>query len=470
VRIKVGSLSLNGSIVADGASATYGSGSGGGIRLDVSALTGSGAIYARGGTNTSFGAGGGGRIALYYDTSTLPVANIVASGGQTGTGSNSTRNGGAGTIYLKDNAKTNGDLILDNRGIDSGENSTQIKSLGRAVIAIITHDSLVKNGASWISGALAGFKVNPNVNQKQFFTVKDNNPDTIFIDPADGNLNSVAAVGDTYSGVFAFNSLKVLGKSRVSCLEQLYVDTELVVDNSTLLTNEIYANRILLQNGGLLSHPSATTSNTYRLTLGVVTDLTIDATSKIDVSGRGYLGGGQGGNSGNIGMTFGNTATGGSVYYNGGSYGGLGGVSVWGGTVNNSYGNLNLPDESGSGGGGNLGGNGGGLVKITAGTLNLAGGIVADGSGTVTSYTGAGSGGGILVNAGDLSGNGTISVKGGSTASTNYGAGGGGRIAIYYHTNSLLPDNIIASGGKSGDGTIASRNGGNGTVHYSLLP
>ena len=112
---------------------------------------------------------------------------------------------------------------------------------------------------------------------------------------------------------------------------------------------------------------------------------------------------------------------------------------------------------------------GGGLVKITTGTLSLAGGILADGGTTV--YAGAGSGGGILINAGAVSGTGTISARGGSaTANTNYGAGGGGRIAVYYTTNTLSIDNILASGGKSGDGSIASRNGGNGTVRFSLLP
>ncbi|MFA7402346.1 MAG: Ig-like domain-containing protein, partial [Pelobacteraceae bacterium] len=66
------------------------------------------------------------------------------------------------------------------------------------------------------------------------------------------------------------------------------------------------------------------------------TDLTIDATSKMDVTGKGYLGSWQGGNGG-FARTIGNTTSGTSNdYFNGGSYGGLGGISN--GTVNAAYG------------------------------------------------------------------------------------------------------------------------------------
>ena len=114
MRIAAGSVILDGSIQADGGSGTYysGGGSGGGVRIDADTLTGSGHIYARGGANTNAnrygGAGGGGRIAIYYQTMSLPVGNIVANGGKSGDGSNSGRNGGAGTIYLKAAARQYG--------------------------------------------------------------------------------------------------------------------------------------------------------------------------------------------------------------------------------------------------------------------------------------------------------------------------------------------------------------------------
>ena len=120
VKISAGTMSLLGSIQADGGTVPYsGGGSGGGIQINVGTLTGSGTISARGGAatgNTNYGAGGGGRIAIHYGVNALPTANINASGGKGGDGSNTARNSGAGTIYLKDNVRSLGDLIVDNRG------------------------------------------------------------------------------------------------------------------------------------------------------------------------------------------------------------------------------------------------------------------------------------------------------------------------------------------------------------------
>lgn len=227
------------------------------IRLDVGALSGSGSIRANGGAGGTTGddgsGGGGGRIALYYTTSTLPASNITASGGKGGDGATILRNGGAGTVYLKDSAKAYADLTIDNRGLDSRENSTVLKSLGRRVVSIINNNSLVDAGASWTPDAFTGMKVNPNVTQPQFFTVTNNTADTIFTNPAGGYLNSVAAVGDTYSGVFALNNLRLLGKARVYCNEQFNIASELLADDAILATNEVYAGKTTLLNGGLLS-------------------------------------------------------------------------------------------------------------------------------------------------------------------------------------------------------------------------
>ena len=72
-----------------------------------------------------------------------------------------------------------------------------------------------------------------------------------------GNLNSLAVVGDTYSGVFALNTLQVLGKAKVYCNEQFNIASELLLDNATLVTNEAYAGKITIRNGGVLSQPQA---------------------------------------------------------------------------------------------------------------------------------------------------------------------------------------------------------------------
>jgi hypothetical protein len=83
--------------------------------------------------------------------------------------------------------------------------------------------------------------------------------------------------------------------------------------------------------------------------------LTIDASSHVDVSDRGYLGGLRDSNNGQSGRTLNNTSNGGSTRRNGGSYGGAGGFGNAGGTVNVLYGTSQDPDAPGSGGGSDSG-------------------------------------------------------------------------------------------------------------------
>jgi hypothetical protein len=413
VKLTTGTLSLYGSILANGGVASMGCGSGGGILINAGTLSGSGTISASGGsapTYTSYGSGGGGRIAVYYGTNTLPTANIVASGGQSGNGSVPSRNGGAGTIYLKDNAKTDGDVIVNNGGIATSSITT---------IAGSDYDQLNVTGGAQISvtGNIT-FDTNTVITGNQTFTGGITTPGNLTLNG--GNVTVAGAVNVTGT--------------------------------------------LSLTNGSVLTQYGATTTAQYALNV-TAASVSIDSTSKIDVSGKGYLGGYQGGNSTNTGMTFGNTTTGGSTQYTGGSYGGLGGISNYGGTVNATYGNMQQPGEVGSGGGGSgaPGGDGGGLVKLTTGTLSLYGSILANGG---VASMGCGSGGGILINAGTLSGSGTISASGGSAPTyTSYGSGGGGRIAVYYGTNTLPTANIVASGGQSGNGSVSSRNGGAGTIY-----
>src|SRR5574341_7489 len=489
VKIRATSLTVDGSIVADGAGAinasgaAEGAGSGGGILINVSTLSGSGTISAKGGASiynstqaSGGGAGGGGRIAVYYDTMTLPTANIVASGGKSGDGSKSSYNGGAGTVYLKSTAQSQGDLVIDNRSTTSSDSSTPIQAIGSGTISALTPTSLTNNSAAWTPGALKGLKINPNIAQDATFSVVENDATTLYIDPAEGDLTQAASMGNTYTGVYSFNAMKVIGASKVRCDDRFVIDSGLTIDGSTFVTTGITADMVTLTNGGVLTHGAATTTTVYSLDLNTATSLTIDASSRIDVAGKGYLGGYQGGNSTNNGRTYGNTTMNGSTTQNGGSYGGLGGLfyTASNGMVNAVYGNIMDPNEVGSGGGaysnGWPGGNGGGLVKIRATSLTVDGSIVADGAGAINASgatEGAGSGGGILINVSTLSGSGTISAKGGASVasyasglpSAGGGAGGGGRIAVYYDMLTLPAANIIASGGKSGDGRKPAYNG-----------
>ena len=54
-----------------------------------------------------------GRIAVYYGANTFPVAKMVPCGGNVG------RVSAAGTIYLKDNAQSKGEVIISNVGFST---------------------------------------------------------------------------------------------------------------------------------------------------------------------------------------------------------------------------------------------------------------------------------------------------------------------------------------------------------------
>jgi hypothetical protein len=117
-----GTLTLNGTITANGISDTPahgGCGSGGSILLNIGTLQGSGSISANGGSGRSDcdgGAGGGGRIAIYCTNhTTFSFADqVFALGGGPFT-CPSQLWGGAGTIYFE-NASQSGELLVENGG------------------------------------------------------------------------------------------------------------------------------------------------------------------------------------------------------------------------------------------------------------------------------------------------------------------------------------------------------------------
>jgi len=440
IRLKAGALTVDGSILADGGNATTGAGggSGGSIRIDATVVGGSGIIRAKGGTNTSSGGGGGGgRIALYYGTLNLPQANISATGGTGAT------NGGPGSIYFKNSAMTRGQLLIDNRGIDTANQLTPLPGIDRGKVSALTATSLTSSTGGWLSGALKGQKFNPNLAQDKTFTIIDNTATTLYIDPTEGDLTQVSAVGNSYAGIFAPESLTITGKARILSASKLQATGDLIVDGGSLYTayNDITADTVTVKNSGLIAHLAATKSATYKLELNALTLLTIDATSRIDVTALGYLGGET------SGRTYGNTTTGGSVYFNGGSYGGLGGRYNSGYAVNSVYGDPLDPSDPGSAGGSydTFGGNGGGVIRLKAGTLTVDGSILADG-GNATTGAGGGSGGSIRIDATVVGGSGIIRAKGGTNTSSG-GGGGGGRIALYYGTLNLPQANISVGGG-----------------------
>ena len=107
--ITSGTLTVNGTVTANGANGTPnygGGGSGGSIYLTAGTFAGSGSITANGGNGTFSGGGGGGRVAVYYSSSNTFSGTDTATVGSAGSG------GTNGTVIAVDS--TNNDLFINN--------------------------------------------------------------------------------------------------------------------------------------------------------------------------------------------------------------------------------------------------------------------------------------------------------------------------------------------------------------------
>jgi len=229
---------------------------------------------------------------------------------------------------------------------------------------------------------------------------------------------------------------------------------DIVIDQNTIWTEGTYTyENVHITNGATLTFDGKVTLNAQ--------NLTIDPASSISADGKGH-GPCNGPGAGDTkvrsvqGFMWWDTFINGG----GGGYGGKGGDGGDGAIGGPAYGSFTEPEDLGSGGGtiyySNVawnGGAGGGAIRITAGTLTVAGSISANGnngtdwSGGGINWTyiwgGGGSGGSIYLTTSALTGSGPITANGGDGAG---GGGAGGRIAIYYNA-STFNGNISANGG-----------------------
>ena len=245
-------------------------------------------------------------------------------------------------------------------------------------------------------------------------------------------IANLTAINTAYSVTFTQSTA-------ISATNSSYDGQDLIVDGQNqIFTNVILTidgshqfNSVQLINGAVLTHSS---SPTVKLELTSNT-FVIDADSRIDLTAKGHL------------------PTSAVTGSSGGSYGGLGGIFIYGGTTNAVFGSPTLPTDHGIGGIGLDGDktHGGGSIKISTDNLTIHGQIIADGQRFYTFYTpqGGGSGGSILLDVGMLNGTGTIESSGGSGYTFNGGGGGGGgRIAVHYDSTTFdLQNNIINLGG-----------------------
>lgn len=519
VRLDVGgTLTVTGSILADGgvggaAVNGGGGGSGGSIYITTGTIAGSGAISADGGnggnsTNTNnedAAGGGGGRIAIFYDTnSSYNFAVALAGKGLKGASAALASDGAVGTTFIL-NRKTD-DGVGDLR-ITSGLNLSDGTDFARTNITI-------DSGASVLCDA----QTTLNFTASNNFT---DNGSTFTCSSAITTLNISAGATLTTTGITW--TISSTDTTNISAATWTSSGTNALTFSKNGSTMDWTVTNALTLNNFTITGPTNNTTGTANT--GVITmnnaidvdlvstnilagvdwtgllSLGIDASSSINASERGCDGGtATGGNGYGPDATTGIcaiTTTGygdgvpnsASRYGGGGDYGGAGGAS-FDGAGGSTYGTNTAPTFLGSGGGagGTNGGNGGGRIRIdVSGELSLGAGgdILADGGAGVDSGSGAvagggGSGGSIYITAGSLAGSGTISADGGAGGSTSASGqdgagGGGGRIAIYYGSDgsdflsTMTAGNSVTGGATSGSGGLAGSNGTLYTFQYVVF-
>ncbi len=367
-------------------------GSGGGlVRITANRAQIDGAILANGGSGGwgSGGSGSGGGIRL--DVVTLSGGGRVEANGGTPTESGGGGGGGRVAVYY---------TSLDGFGV-----ANQVTAHG------------ARGGSGWGGAGAVG----------TVYLRQTGSLGTLLLTNHGTTVGLWTPLGGATETVFQVDNLVISGAGVVAM---------------TASGCPLEANSVTITDGAVLTQPLSTASQGYSLQMTIADALTIDATAKIDVSGRGYL----------PGRTAGNSTAGGATGQSSGSYGGLG--DGFNGTRNAVYGDYRDPNELGSGGGPvNVAGSGGGLVCITANRAQIDGAILANGGSGGWGSGGSGSGGGIRLDVVTLRGGGRVEANGGTPTEAG-GGGGGGRVAVYY--TSLdgfgVANQVTAHGARGGSG------------------
>src|SRR5262249_4180850 len=130
--------------------------------------------------------------------------------------------------------------------------------------------------------------------------------------------------------------LLLSGDSQIQSSGSLTSTAPVKVEGGMLVVEHMVVPQLMLTNGAVLTSQTSTTNQMHKLEVEISGMLIVSTNSRIDVSGKGYLGG----------YTSGNTTNGASLGKSGGSYGGLGV-----GQVNAVYGDYADPEDWGSGSG-----------------------------------------------------------------------------------------------------------------------
>ncbi|HXA17287.1 MAG TPA: Ig-like domain-containing protein [Thermoanaerobaculia bacterium] len=459
IRLQSQTIVLDGKITASGSgdmNHDWVGGAGGSIRIDTTTISGSGEIHADGGASR-FGGGGGGRLAIYSVGSTgmgISGSNITAFGG-TSTTNAAPRNGSPGTVYLRQldtlGAKTSDQLILDNGTGTPFGTFTPVVDLGSGTITAVNGNVLTLSNPvpAWVAGSTIEI-LTASGTLLSSYEISASTTTTVTVIVPSGLLN--APVGSPYRGSSKIATITIKnGKLQTPAIHGDDITLSGEID-----TTEIRAHNLTLA-GASVRQTATTTAVTNALQIVVSGTLSVDSSSVIDAAGRGYV----------AGRTFGNTTTGGPVNATAGSHGGVGGYEPGNsGSPTSAYGSLYDPNEAGSGGASWNGSalSGGGIIRIQAPAITLAGKITASGSGDMNHDWVGGAGGSIRIDTTTISGSGEIHADGGAS---RFGGGGGGRLAIYSVGSTgmgVTRTNITSSGGSAQ--TSGNRQGAAGTVYF----
>lgn len=229
VEVRVGDnglVVLDGSLLANGAtaSATQGAGAGGSISVTTPRLVGQGTISAAGGNSINGGAGGGGRIAVVGLVEEPDLqGGMLAPGGSSSGGYTA----GAGTVFIQRRDQQHGDLIIDNQG-NSSSAATPLVTVPAGTLTSLGGNVVSNAALSMSPDFYVGAYIKPNVAANgtetllddPYFTVLGNDATTFTID---GDPTVVADVGDEYRGLFIFDNLEIRGGAQVQTTADILV-------------------------------------------------------------------------------------------------------------------------------------------------------------------------------------------------------------------------------------------------------
>ncbi|MEM9596044.1 MAG: Ig-like domain-containing protein, partial [Acidobacteriota bacterium] len=418
-------------------------GAGGSLRIHAQTLSGSGFATVSGrstGTNFTFnhdvGPGAGGRAALYVDAFVGfdPDTQVRSIGGRR---DSDNAWAGPGTIFVKTLGATYGRLVVDNGEESDGTDRigpvSPLPELGAGAVTSVTAEGGDARIAvdrtlrpRWL-GAWMRLDDASGVELGTFRVLDIGADGRALLEGA----GSAASGATAFSGEYRFDRVDLRHGARIDTTDPIFADV-FEVAGDTRIPASLDAGDLVVSAGAVAKPASGGTLN-----LRIARTLRIDAGGVLDVSGLGYLGGRSGNVEGD--------APGWVVPSSpdaGGSHGGRGRRWNGPGPAGDTYDSVYVPSLWGGGGGRDEDGSGdgtqgGGLLILDVGTLELEGQIRARGQTSgFNSSRPAGAGGSVQLYAGTVRGTGLIDLSSSDTG-TNFssgrfvGPGGGGRAALY---------------------------------------